>query len=153
MSLCVSAWNGFIPIPHSAWHHQSSVLSPVLFLLVVDPILLELQSKSCGLNINGLFLGVLSHADDIQTLSTKLQTPDRVCEFLCHDATTMGLVLSTENFLQYLRIGLPLRPTALKYLSLTLQDASEHGGFYLFLQYKVDRGQHQESSRSLFLKR
>ena len=51
---------------------QGSVLSPVLFLLVMDPILLELQSKSCGLSINGLCLGALSHADYIRTLSTNL---------------------------------------------------------------------------------
>ena len=47
------------------------MLSPVLFL-VMDPILLELQPKSNGLNISGLFLGALSHADDIRTLSTNL---------------------------------------------------------------------------------
>ena len=51
---------------------QGSVLSPVLFLLVMDPTLLELQQKSCGLSVNGLFLGALSHADDIRTLSTNL---------------------------------------------------------------------------------
>ena len=38
----------------------------------MDPILLELQKKSCGLSVNGLFLGALSHADDIRTLSTNL---------------------------------------------------------------------------------
>jgi len=48
---------------------QGSVLSPVLFLLVMDPILLELQSKSNSLNISSLFLGALSHADDIRTLN------------------------------------------------------------------------------------
>lgn len=49
--------------------HQVSVPFPVLFMLVIDPILLELQSKSCGLS---LFLGALSHPDDIHTLSTNL---------------------------------------------------------------------------------
>ena len=34
---------------------QGSVLSPVLFLLVMDPILLELQQKSYGLSVKGLF--------------------------------------------------------------------------------------------------
>ena len=35
----------------------------------MDPILLELQKKSCGLSVNGSFLVALSHADDIHTLS------------------------------------------------------------------------------------
>lgn len=49
------------------------MLSPVLFLLVMDPLLLELKSRSIGLTINGLFLlGGLSHADDICALSTNL---------------------------------------------------------------------------------
>ena len=51
---------------------QGSVLSPVLFLLVMDPLLLQLKSKSCGLSICGLYIGALSHADDIRTLCTNL---------------------------------------------------------------------------------
>ena len=51
---------------------QGSVLSPFLFLLVMDPILLQLSSKSCGLSITGLYLGAFSHADDVRTLSTSI---------------------------------------------------------------------------------
>ena len=49
---------------------QGSVLSPVLFLLVMDPILLALKNKPCGLNICGLYLGAFCHADDIRTLAS-----------------------------------------------------------------------------------
>ena len=76
---------------------QGSILSPVLFLLVMDPILLELQSKSCGLNINGLFLGALSHADDIRTLSTNLTDCRHQISSVSSFATSRGLVLSTEK--------------------------------------------------------
>lgn len=38
----------------------------------MDPILLELCTKSCGLSVNGLFVGALSHTDDIHTLLTNL---------------------------------------------------------------------------------
>ena len=44
---------------------QGSVLSPTLFLQVMDPILLELNNRSCGPSICGLYLGAFSHADDI----------------------------------------------------------------------------------------
>ena len=76
---------------------QGSVLSPVLFLLVMDPILLELQSRSNGLNINGLFLGALSHADDIHTLSTNLTDCRAQISSVSSFATQRGLMLSTEK--------------------------------------------------------
>ena len=76
---------------------QGSVLSPILFLLVMDPILLELQSKSNGLNISGLFLGALSHADDIRTLSTNLTDCRAQISSASSFATQRGLTLSTEK--------------------------------------------------------
>ena len=51
---------------------QGSVLSPTHFLLVMDPILLELTKRSCGPSVCGLYLGFFSHANDIGTLSTNV---------------------------------------------------------------------------------
>ena len=45
---------------------QGSVLSPALFLLVMDPLLRELQASGVGLSLKGCFL----HADDVRTLAT-----------------------------------------------------------------------------------
>ena len=79
-----------------------ALCSPVLFLLVMDPILLELQSKSNGLNISGLFLGALSHADDIRiakyALSTNLtDCRDQRFSSVSSFAIQRGLMLSTEK--------------------------------------------------------
>ena len=76
---------------------QGSVRSPVLFLLVMDPILLALKNKPCGLNICGLYLGAFCHADDIRTLaSSKLD-----CSFHISGvkdfASSSGLTLSIEK--------------------------------------------------------
>ena len=76
---------------------QGSVLSPVLFLLVMDPVLLELREKSCGLNLNGLFLGALSHADDIRTLSTNLSDCRSQIKAVSSFANSRNLCLSTEK--------------------------------------------------------
>ena len=56
---------------------QGSVLSPTLFLLVMDPILLELSKRSCGPSICGLYLGAFSHADDICYRTGRLRTCQR----------------------------------------------------------------------------
>ena len=45
--------------------HAVTVLSPILFLLVMDPLLQELRQISCGPSVCGLYLGAFSHADII----------------------------------------------------------------------------------------
>ena len=49
---------------------QGSVLSPALFLLVMDPLLSQLQSSGLGLSVNKFYAGSFLHADDIRTLAT-----------------------------------------------------------------------------------
>ena len=44
---------------------QGSVLSPALFLLVMDPLLRQLQATGLGLSINNFYAGGFMHADDI----------------------------------------------------------------------------------------
>ena len=46
---------------------QGSVLSPVLFLLIMDPLLKSLQSKALGPSIGDTYAGAFIHADDIAT--------------------------------------------------------------------------------------
>ena len=49
---------------------QGSVLSPALFLLVMDLLLRQLQVSGVGLSINSFYAGGFLHADDIRTLAT-----------------------------------------------------------------------------------
>ena len=48
---------------------QGSVLSPALFLLVMDPLLRQLQASGVGLSVNGFYAGGFLHADDVRTLA------------------------------------------------------------------------------------
>ena len=49
---------------------QGSVLSPVLFRLVMDPLLSQLQAPGVGLTVNKFYAGGFLHADNIRTLAT-----------------------------------------------------------------------------------
>ena len=45
---------------------QGSILSPTLFLMVMDPLLKALETSGLGLSVNNLFAGAFIHADDIR---------------------------------------------------------------------------------------
>ena len=49
---------------------QGSIPSPMLFNLVMDPLLSEMRSKSLGISINSLFLGAFARADDLRTMAS-----------------------------------------------------------------------------------
>ena len=68
------------------------MLSPALFLLVMDPLLTKLQSLGMGLSINNSYAGGFLHADDIRTVAT---SPESV-----EDQVTIVNKFASENFLQ-----------------------------------------------------
>ena len=55
---------------------QGSVLSPLLFLIVMDPLLQQLERSALGPSINNLYAGGYLHADDIRTLASSLEVLD-----------------------------------------------------------------------------
>ena len=85
------------PLPTNRGVRQASVLSPVLFLLVMDPLLIELKSKSCGLNVFGLDVGAFAHADDIRSLATNLVDCQKQISTVKHFCNSKGLTLNADK--------------------------------------------------------
>ena len=61
---------------------QGSVLSPALFLLVMDPRLHQLESSGLGLSMNEFYAGGFLHVDDIRTLSSGVGTLERQADLV-----------------------------------------------------------------------
>ena len=55
----------------SRWRRERS---KVLFLLVMDPLLKQLEVSGLGLSMNNSYAGRFLHADDIRTLATSMDT-------------------------------------------------------------------------------
>ena len=53
---------------------QGLVLLPTLFLLVLDPLLKDLERKCLGHDLNGPYVGAFAHADDICTICSSRDT-------------------------------------------------------------------------------
>ena len=86
---------------------QGSILSPALFLLVMDPLLRQLQSLSLGATVNNMFAGGFMHVDDIRTLAasastlkTQMSTVTKFTEenFLKLNATKCEIIIFKKSF-------------------------------------------------------
>ena len=62
---------------------QGSVLLPVLFLLVINPLLCQLEDSGAGLSVNNFYAGGFLHADDIRTLASSLDFLEKQVSIHC----------------------------------------------------------------------
>ena len=88
---------------------QGSILSPLLFLLVMDPLLRQLQSSSVDTSINNMYAGGYIHADDIRTLAgnvtsleSQISTVERFTaeNFLTLNASKCEIIVFRKSTIQ-----------------------------------------------------
>ena len=88
--------NGLLSTPLTLEHGvlQGSVLSPVLFLLIMDPLLKSLQNKGLGPSVGDIYAGGFIHADDIRTISSSQATLQEQINTVCTFAANNRLTLN-----------------------------------------------------------
>lgn len=70
---------------------QGSVLSPIMFIIVMDDLLHTLESEGSGVSIQGLYAGGAIHADDIRTLSSSKYDVTSQAQIVSQFASDKGL--------------------------------------------------------------
>ena len=76
---------------------QGSVLSPLLFLLVIDSLLAELESSGTGASIGGIYLGSLGHADDLRSITANIALLEEQAFVVRKFTQENGLQLNMEK--------------------------------------------------------
>ena len=80
---------------------QGSVLSPVLFLLIMDTLLKSLQSNCLGPSVGDTYAGGFIHADDIHTIGSSRMTLQEQINTVCTFAANNGLTLNPQSVRLY----------------------------------------------------
>ena len=62
------------PFPVNRGVKQGSVLSPALFLVVMNSLLKVMRSTNTGASLHGTFVGTAVHADDVRTIAPSIQS-------------------------------------------------------------------------------
>ena len=76
---------------------QGAVLSPLLFLLVIDSLLVDLESSGTGALLNSVYLGSLGHADDVRSISPNIALLEQQASIVKKFTMDNGLRLNTDK--------------------------------------------------------
>ena len=85
------------PFPIARGVKQGSILSPILFLTVVDILLRDLKKEDAGLSIYGSFVGGAAHADDLRTIAPSKSTISKQINIIENFTSQNHLTLNSEK--------------------------------------------------------
>ena len=76
---------------------QGSVLSPSLFLIVIDDLLKKLADLNQGVEFNGHYTGTMGHADDLQSITSTTDALHAQAEVIVQFVNSNFLKLNTSK--------------------------------------------------------
>lgn len=96
-SFCTVKWNNTFSQSFQilAGVRQGGVLSPILFSVYVDSILIKLQNRGCFLQ--GLNLGSLMYADDLVLLASSVSELQDMINICCNELVNIDLKLNEKS--------------------------------------------------------
>ena len=75
----------------------SRVLSPMLFLLVIDSLLKDLANANSGISIKRIYTGSLGHADDLRSVTPNLHSFQKQAEIVKSFTEKNSLTLNVDK--------------------------------------------------------
>ena len=79
-------WNNVVTEPFTCSNgvKQGGVLSPILFGVYMDELLIRLKNSGVGCHIGNVFLGALAYADDLAILSPTIHATQKLLDICSH---------------------------------------------------------------------
>ena len=82
------------PFPVNRGVKQGSVLSPSLFLIVMNSLIQKMRNRNCGVSIQGTFVGTAVHADDIRCIAPNIDSISSQSLEIQHFTNEVGMKLN-----------------------------------------------------------
>ena len=75
---------------------QGSVLSAMVFIMYIEPLLMELRARGLGCHVAGVFMGVMGYCDDVALLAPSRDSMQEMLGVCERFALKTGLMFCTE---------------------------------------------------------
>ena len=118
---------------------QGGVLSPTLFYIYIDKLLLKLKESGYGCHLNGIYIGALAYADDI-TITCPSRRGLHKMLLLCNNVgNEMYIIFNTKKTL-CVKYGEPVNDHEYIYfykIKLDWYDKVRHLGIFSVIIYMI----------------